>query len=93
MKLPDIVPISDLRRETADLLKRVRETRKPVVVTQRGRAAAVLMSVEEHERREHDLELLTLLARGEREIEKGEGYGLDEVMERADEILASPSEE
>lgn len=91
MKLPDIVPISDLRREAADLLRRVRETREPVVVTQRGRAAAVLLSIEEHERREHDLELLTLLARGEREITEGEGYSLDEVMSEADELLGTAS--
>ena len=86
-RFPDIVPISDLRQEAAALLKKVRDSREPVVVTQRGRAAAVLLSVEEYERRERDLELLRLLARGEKEIAAGDGFDLDDVMAEAEALL------
>lgn len=87
-KMPEIVPISDLRQDAASLLKRVRDSRNPVVVTQRGRAAAVLLSVEEYERRERDLELLRLLAQGEKEIAAGVGHSLEDVLADADELLA-----
>jgi len=53
-RVPEIVPVSDLRQEAAAVLKRLRETNDPVVVTQRGRAAAVLLSIEEYERKERD---------------------------------------
>lgn len=86
-RVPDIVPVSDFRQGAAALLRRVRDSREPVVVTQRGRAAAVLLSVEEYDRRQHDFEILHLLAQGEREIAVGEGYTLSEVMAEADEIL------
>jgi prevent-host-death family protein len=85
--VPEIVPVSDLRQGAAALLKRVRESKKPVVVTQRGRAAAVLLSIDEYERREHDFEILLLLAQGEKEIAADEGYSLAEVMEEADALL------
>ena len=86
-RMPDIVPISDLRQGAAALLQKLRNSREPVFVTQRGRAAAVLLSVEEYERRENDLEVLSLLVRGEQEIAAGVGYDLDQVLAEVDGIL------
>ncbi len=86
-KLPDIIPISDLRQDAAKVLERVRESREPVVITQRGRAAAVLLSVEAFEQSERDRELLQLLAKGEKEIEAGEGHDLDSVLAESDSLL------
>jgi prevent-host-death family protein len=86
--LPNIIPVSDLRQDAAKVLKRVRESREPVVITQRGRAAAVMLSVEAFEQSERDKELLRLLAKGEKEIEAGEGHDLDSVLAEADALLA-----
>ena len=86
--LPDIVPISDLRQEAAALLKKVKESNEPVVVTQRGRAAAVLLSIDEYERREKDYEILKLLVQGEKEIAAGAGHELDDVLADADRLLS-----
>jgi len=36
---------------------------------------------------QHELELLRLLARGEKEIEAGEGHDLDTVLAEADALL------
>jgi prevent-host-death family protein len=90
-KLLDIVPVSDLRQDAAKVLKRVRASREPLVITQRGRAAAVMLSVESYERSERDKELLRLLVRGEREIEVGEGYDLEAILREADALLAEES--
>jgi prevent-host-death family protein len=87
-KIPDIVPITDLRQDAAAVLERVRKSAQPVVITQRGRAAAVMVSTESYERSEHERQILRLLARGERAIAKGKGYDLDSVLEEADELLA-----
>jgi prevent-host-death family protein len=62
-KLLNIIPVSDLRQDAAKVLKRVKDSREPLVITQRGRAAAVLLSVEAYEKAERDRELLRLLAR------------------------------
>jgi prevent-host-death family protein len=86
--MPDIIPITDIRQDAAAALKRVRSSRQPVVITQRGRAAAVLLSLEAYERSEHERQLLHLLARGEQEITAGSGFDLDEVLAEADALLA-----
>ncbi|TMA53311.1 MAG: type II toxin-antitoxin system Phd/YefM family antitoxin [Deltaproteobacteria bacterium] len=90
-KIPDIVPVTDLRQDAAAVLARVRKSAQPVVITQRGRAAAIMVSPESYERSEHERQILRLLARGEREIAKGKGYDLDTVLAEADESLAERS--
>jgi prevent-host-death family protein len=87
-KIPEIVPVSDFRRDAAAVLRRVRSSREPLVITQRGRAAAVIVSIEEYERAAYERELLRRLARGEKEIAAGEGHDLDSTLAEADAILA-----
>jgi prevent-host-death family protein len=86
-KIPSIVPITDLRQDATSIVKRVNDSGQPVVITQRGRAAAVMVSMEAYEHSEHELELLRLLARGEKEIEAGKGYDLEAVLAEADSLL------
>jgi len=86
-KIPDIVPVSDFRQDVAGVLKRLRSGAGPLVVTQRGRAVAVMQSIESYEKLERERELLRLLAAGEREIAAGEGHTLADVMKEADALL------
>ena len=88
-KVPNMIPVTDLRQDAAGALKRLKASKQPVVITQRGRAAAVLLSMEEYERGEHERQILRLIARGEQEITGGEGFGLDAVLAEADEILGA----
>jgi prevent-host-death family protein len=85
-KIPNIIPITDLRQDATTIVKRVAASREPIVITQRGRAAAVMVSMESYEHSQHELEILRLLARGEKEIEAGKGYDLDSVLAEADSL-------
>ena len=87
-KVPSIVPISDLREDAANILSKMKNSHEPVVITQRGRAAAVMVSIEEYERSTHEREILRLLAQGDREVAAGKGYELEDVFKEADRILA-----
>ena len=90
-KLLNIIPVSDLRQDAAKVIKRVKDSREPIVITQRGRAAAVMLSVEAFEQSERDRELLRLLAKGEKEFEAGEGHDLESVLAQVDAILSEES--
>ena len=87
VRIPNIVPITDLRQDATAIVKRVTKSREPLIITQRGRAAAVMVSVEDYEHSRHELEILRLLARGEKEIKKGKGYDLDTLLSDADSLL------
>jgi prevent-host-death family protein len=90
LKLPDVVPLADLEQDAASILRRVRESQTPAVITRRGRAQAVLISIEAFRKAEAERDLLARLARGEQEIAEGEGYELDSVMAEADDLLKIP---
>lgn len=86
--LPAIIPISDLRQDAASVIKRVVASGEPVVITRRGRAAAVLVSAEAYERTQYENEILRALARGDAEIAAGLGADAEDVMAEARAVLA-----
>lgn len=87
VKIPNIAPITDLRQDATRIVKRVISSHEPVIITQRGRAAAVLVGVEDYEQSQREMELLRLLARGQKEIEAGKGHDLGAVLADADALL------
>ena len=86
-KILNIIPISDLRQDAAKILKLVRKSKEPVVVTQRGRATVVMLSVEAYERSKRDRELPRLLAKREKDIEIVKNYDLDSILAETDDFL------
>ena len=88
-RIPEIIPVKDLRQDTAAVLSRLQSSTQPLVITQRGRSAAVMLSVAAYERGERERKLLRLLVRGEQEISTGAGHDLAEVLAEADAALAA----
>ncbi|MGH7823631.1 MAG: type II toxin-antitoxin system Phd/YefM family antitoxin [Candidatus Binatia bacterium] len=87
-KDPAKIAVSELKQDVSAALKRVRKSKRPLIVTHRGRPAAVLLNVDTYEKGEQEREILKLLALGEREITAGKGYELDEVLAEADALLS-----
>jgi prevent-host-death family protein len=69
----DIKPVSEFRANAAELIEQVRHTRRPLVLTQRGHSAAVLLDVEEYENLLEEVELLrdVRLSEAQLKAEKG----------------------
>jgi prevent-host-death family protein len=86
--VPVIVPISDLRQDTAGVVKRVVASDEPVFVTQRGRASVVIQSTYSYERVQHENEILKLLVQGDVDIAAGVGRDAEDVMAEARALLA-----
>ena len=67
----DIRPLSDFRANAAELIDQVRESGRPLVLTQRGHSAAVVLDVAEYERLLDEIELLRDIRTAERQIKAG----------------------
>lgn len=61
----DIRPISYLKSRSADLVKQVNDTRRPVVITQNGEPKAVLQDPKSYENMRRAIGLLKLISQGE----------------------------
>jgi antitoxin YefM len=79
----DIQPLSAFRANAAALLERVRSTKRPLVLTQRGHSAAVVVDVAEYERLTEELELLRDVRGAERQIAEGQGIPHAEAEKQA----------
>jgi antitoxin YefM len=66
-------PISELRANLASLVQQVQRTRRPLVITQQGRSAAVLLDFSEYEKLLATLELLQDIHTGKDQIDSGQG--------------------
>jgi prevent-host-death family protein len=53
-----IVPITDLQRQAGQIISELAHSEEPVIITQRGRTAAVIVSATRYAQLEEDLERL-----------------------------------
>jgi len=79
-----IVPISDLQSKAKKLVEQVKKTGEPIIITQRGRAAAMLVNFELYEGHLATLDEMSFpdwkerLAEAERD--KGKGVELQDFL-------------
>lgn len=67
----DIRSITELKRNTNQILKQVHSTGRPIVLTVNGKAQAVLVDAKEYERITECLSMLKLLLAAEEDIKRG----------------------
>ncbi len=69
----DVRPLSEFRANATAFLQQVKDTRRPLVITQHGRSAAVLLEVSEYEEMVDKIELLQEILAAENELREGKG--------------------
>lgn len=68
----DIQPLTSFRANAASFVEQVRETGRPLVLTQHGRCTAVLIGAADYERLVEELETLRDIHVSERQIAEGD---------------------
>ena len=69
----DIRSMSEFRTGIASFLKQVHDTKRPLIITQHGKGAAVLLDVGEYEAMQEKIEMLKDIQVSGIQIENGEG--------------------
>lgn len=88
LSMKNIIPITDFQRSAAKILNDVQKSSEPIVITQRGRASAVLLSAERYAEIEKYLEdfdeteMMYLVEQGERDKAAGNTISLEEAKKR-----------
>lgn len=85
----DIKPVSYLKAHTADILKQLNETRRPLVITQNGEPRAVMQDPESYDRMRNAIGMLKLIAQGEEDVKQGRTRAQEEVFEDIEKLLAA----
>lgn len=75
----DIVPIAEFKTGIAKWFRTVRESGHPLVITQNGKPAGVLLSPEEYDELVYRKNFLDSVAQGITDADAGKSYSSDEV--------------
>ncbi|NLA42173.1 MAG: type II toxin-antitoxin system Phd/YefM family antitoxin [Smithella sp.] len=78
----DIVPITDLKVNPGRIVNQVEKTRRPVLLTSRGRGVAIVESVKDYEERTEEQAFLRGVVQGLVDIEEGREISLAEAKKR-----------
>ena len=78
----DVVPVTDLKVNPGKIVRQVKETRRPVLLTSRGRGVAVVQSMEEYERGEEEKAFMRAILEGLSDADAGRDMSLDEALKR-----------
>lgn len=80
----DIRPITDLKRRASEIVDHARKTRRPVLLTRRGRGVAVLLDVEEFETLNDRAVFVQAVGEGVEAARAGDLHPNDEAMKILD---------
>jgi prevent-host-death family protein len=69
----DIRPLSEFRAGVATFFKQIKETKRPLVITQHGKGVGVLLGVQEYEEMQETIELLQDVQKSVAQINEGQG--------------------
>ena len=81
----DIVPVGEFKGQAARWLRHVAESGQPVVITQNGKPAGVLVSPSEYDRLTERQRLLESVALGLADAEAGRTMNTKELLRRLEE--------
>lgn len=83
----DVVPFSECRNNLSAYITRVRETHRPVLITQNGRAASYLVDAESLDNLFDRIELSRDIEISRREFAEGKGIPHEQVMRESREMI------
>lgn len=69
----DIRPLSEFRTGIASFIKKVHDTKRPLIITQHGKGVAVLLDANEYELMQEKIEVLQDIQTSINQIEGGQG--------------------
>lgn len=78
----DVRPVTEFRANTSALIEQMHSTKRPMILTQHGRSAAVLLDPEVYEGLIDEIELLRDLSISEAQIAAGQTIPHEEVVRR-----------
>ncbi|MDO9047515.1 MAG: type II toxin-antitoxin system Phd/YefM family antitoxin [Methylobacter sp.] len=85
--LQDIRPVSYLKSRSADILKQVNDTHRPIIITQNGEPKAVLQDPESYENMRNTIGLLKLLSLAEEDVRQGKTVAQNQVFQNIEKLL------
>ena len=80
--LPKLVPVTDIKRKATEIIGLLQIEQEPLLITEHGREAAILMDVASFRMQERKIALLEGIIRGQKALAEGRTLTHEEVLAR-----------
>ena len=80
----NVLPIGEFKTQASSVLRKLRQSQRPVVITQNGKPAAVLITPEEFDRMHEQDRFVAAVQEGLADVEAGRLLDSDEVRRQLD---------
>jgi prevent-host-death family protein len=80
--LPRLIPVTDIKRKATEIIETLQREQQPLLITEHGREAAILMDVTSYRMQERKIELLEGIIRGQKALAEGRIQPHEDVMAR-----------
>lgn len=84
----DIKPITEFRNNSSAFVEQLKKDHSVMVLTQKGKPAVVIQSVDDFERKEEEIKFIKNILLGYKDFLEGRTYDIDEVSSEIDELIS-----
>ena len=86
--LENITPLTDFRNNIKKYLQELGIHKKPIVLTQHGKSAAVILDAEKYQEMQDQLDFMKKVALGLEEYRQGQTTSANDTFKEIDQILS-----
>ena len=80
--LPRLIPVTEIKRKATEIIACLQRDQEPLLITEHGREAAILMDVTSFRMQERKIELLEGIIRSQQAMAEGRTVTHEEVLAR-----------
>ncbi len=85
----DIIPIGEFKKQMTRWLKTAKTTGRPLIITQNGKPAAVVLSPEEFDKMEYTRHFMQSVNQGIRDVSSGDVFDTEQLKNELKKVRAS----
>ncbi len=87
LDVKNIRPLTDFRNKMKEYIKELNENKEPIVLTQHGKSAAVLLPADIFQEMQDQIEFMRKVAQGLEDYKSNRLHSVQETFEAVDKIL------
>ncbi len=83
----NIRPLTDFRNKMKEYIKELNEHKKPIILTQHGKSAAVLLNAEKFQEMQDQIEFMRKVALGLEDYKSNRVHSIQDTFDAVDRII------